>query len=395
MPPLSSLRVIDLTRVVSGPYCTMTLGDMGAEVIKIEKPDTGDEARGFAPPYQGNQSAYFLSINRNKKGMTLNLKHSQGKTILWQLIESADILVENFRPGVMDRLGFSYHDVQARKPELIYASISGFGATGMARERPGYDVIVQGEAGIMDITGDPNGPPQKVGTSIADLATGLTAVNAILGALHFRNVTGQGQHIDISMFESTAALLTFNAGMYFATGDAPTRRGNSHPSIVPYEAFKASDGWFNLAIANDTQWQKCCNAIGRNDLASDDRFQHAPDRVTNRDILLPILREWLRKESRDYWIGIFQTTGVPAAPIRKVDEVCDSAVLASRGMIAEMPHSSAGTLKTIKSPIHLNASPLTEYAAPPILGEHTDDILSKNLGLNDAEISKLRTDNVI
>lgn len=395
MPPLSGLRVIDLTRVVSGPYCTMTLGDMGAEVIKVEKPGDGDEARGFAPPYQGDQSAYFLSVNRNKKGMTLDLKHPQGKDILWELIESADILVENFRPGVMDRLGFSYNQVQARKPGLIYASISGFGATGIAKDRPGYDVIVQGEAGIMDITGDPNGPPQKVGTSIADLVTGLTTVNAILGALHFRNSTGKGQHIDISMFEATAALLTFNAGMYFATGEAPTRRGNAHPSIVPYEAFEASDGWFNLAVANDAHWQKCCMAIGRDDLANDDRFRCAPDRVTNRDILLPILRDRLREERRDHWIDAFQTAGVPAAPIRSVDEVCDGDVLAARDMIAEMPHLTAGPVRTIKSPMHLNATPLNDYAAPPVLGEHTDDILSQLLGFDGDEISKLRTDNVI
>ncbi len=395
MGPLSGLRVIDLTRVVSGPYCTMTLGDMGAEVIKIEKPGDGDEARGFAPPYQGDQSAYFLSVNRNKKGMTLDLKHPQGKDILWRLIESADILVENFRPGVMDRLGFSYNQVQARKPDLIYASISGFGATGIAKDRPGYDVIVQGEAGIMDITGDANGPPQKVGTSIADLVTGLTTTNAILGALHFRNISGQGQHVDVSMFEATAALLTFNAGMYFATGEAPTRRGNAHPSIVPYEAFEASDGWFNLAVANNAHWQKCCTVMGRDDLANDDRFQLAPDRVTNRDVLLPILRERLREEHREHWIEAFQEAGIPAAPIRTIDEVCEGEVLASRHMVAEMPHVSAGPVRTIKSPMHLSETSMNDYVAPPVLGEHTEDILSQLLGFDGDEISKLRTDNVI
>lgn len=395
MGPLTGIRVIDLTRVVSGPYCTMTLGDMGAEVIKVERPGDGDESRAFAPPYQGDQSAYYLSVNRNKRGMTLDLKQPRGKEILWALIEMSDVLVENFRPGVMDRLGFSFDDVHSRKPDLIYASISGFGNSGVARDRPGYDVIVQGESGIMDITGTPDGPPQKVGTSIADLVTGMTAVNGILAALHVRHETGRGQHIDISMFESTAAMLTFNAGMYFATGQNPTRRGNAHPTIVPYEAFEASDGWFNLGVANDALWEKFCGVIARKDLLSDPRYAHAPDRVAHRETLLPVLCEIFRTRTRDEWISAFQAAGIPAAPVRTVAEVCDGEILSSRDMIATMPHPTAGEISTIKSPLHFSETLIDQYHAPPSLGEDTDAVLSELLGLDRDEITALHKNNVV
>jgi len=396
MRPLDNIRVLDLTRVVAGPYCTMILGDMGAEVIKIEHPDAGDDSRGFAPPYQGDQAAYYLSVNRNKKSLTLDLKSTRGKDILWTLIDDSDVVVENFRPGVMDRLGFGYEQVAARNKGIVYCAISGFGQTGPQRSRPGYDVVVQAESGIMDLTGPKDGAPHKVGTSIADLVTGQTAVNGILSALLVRAGTGTGQYIDISMLEAASALLTFNASMYFATGQSPTRRGNEHPSIVPYQTFRTQDhAWINLGIANDQHWQRFCAVVERDDLCTDARFAHAPDRVTHRDVLVPIVDEIIASRPRDVWIDILDAAGVPAAAIRTVAEVCESDVLRERGMIAEMPHPSAGVVRGIKSPLHLSQTPLDRYDAPPALGQHTDEILRERCGLGDDDIAALRADGTV
>lgn len=374
--PLDGIRVVDLTRVVSGPFCTMQLGDFGAEVIKIERPGTGDDARAFAPPYQGDQSAYFLSVNRNKKSIVLDLKAPRDKDILWRLIDTSDVLVENFRPGVMDRLGFGYEAVRRRRPGVVYASISGFGDTGPARDRPGYDVIVQGEAGLMDLTGPADGPPYKVGTSIADLSAGLMASQAIIAALFARQRDGKGQHVNISMYESAASLLTFNAGIYFATGETPKRRGNAHPTIVPYETFEAADGWINLGIANDGLWDSFCRAVDRPELAGDERFARAEDRVRSRAVLTPIVTAIIAGRSRDAWLDLLQPLGIPCGAIRTVAEVCDSDILAERGMIAEIPHASAGTVKSLKNAARMSRTPLDVYTAPPMLGEHTVEILS-------------------
>jgi crotonobetainyl-CoA:carnitine CoA-transferase CaiB-like acyl-CoA transferase len=396
MRPLEAIKVLDLTRVVAGPYCTMILGDMGADVIKVEHPKNGDDSRGFAPPYQGDQAAYYLSVNRNKRSLTLDLKSPKGQDILWQLIEGSDVLVENFRPGVMARLGFRYEDVARRNKGIVYCSISGFGQTGPQRDRPGYDVIVQAESGIMDLTGPADGAPHKVGTSIADLVTGQTAVNGILASLLVKNTTGQGQFIDISMLEATSALLTFNASIYFATGEAPKRRGNGHATIVPYEAFETSDkAWVNLGVANDSLWKRFCTLVGRDDLQNDPRFALAPDRVANRDVLLPIVAELMRSRPRDTWIRELEAAGIPAAAIRTVAEVCESDVLRARDMIAEMTHATAGPVKGIKSPLHMSGSPLDRYVAPPILGEHSDEILRERCGFGDEEIATLRRESVI
>jgi crotonobetainyl-CoA:carnitine CoA-transferase CaiB-like acyl-CoA transferase len=391
MRPLDNIKVLDLTRVVAGPYCTMILGDMGAEVIKIEHPDSGDESRSFAPPYQGDQAAYYLSVNRNKKSLTLDLKSDQGKDILWTLIRDSDVLVENFRPGVMDRLGFGYKSVSDRNGGIVYCSISGFGQTGPQRDRPGYDVVVQAESGIMDLTGPKGGVPHKVGTSIADLVTGQTAVNGILSSLLVRATTGSGQYIDISMLEAASALLTFNASIYFATGETPTRRGNEHATIVPYEAFRTGDGaWINLGIANDTLWRTFCTHLGRDDLLNDARFAHGPDRVAHRDILVPMVAEIIASKPRDEWMDILDAAGIPAAAIRTVKEVCESEVLHARGMITEMAHPSAGVVKGIKSPLHMSRTPLDRYDAPPTLGQHSDEILRERCGLSDDDIASLR-----
>ena len=395
MKPLESIRIVDLTRVVSGPYCAMQLGDLGAEVIKIERPGSGDDSRAFAPPYQGSESAYFLSINRNKKSVTLDLKHEKGAEILWRLIDKADILIENFRPGAMDRLGFSYDAVKARNSAVIYASISGFGDTGVARTRPGYDVIVQGEAGIMYLTGPADGSPYKVGTSIADLVSGITASQAILAALLVRQKTGTGQHVHVSMYEAIASLLTFNASMYWATGNSPRRQGNRHPTIAPYETFNASDGWINLGIANDTHWQAFCAAVDRPDLASDERFSLAQNRVRNREVLTPIVTDIIKTRTRDDWLTMLQRLGIPCGAIRSVGEVCSGEILASRNMVVEMQHATAGIVKGVKNPAHFSASPIDTYSAPPTLGEHTNAVLSELLGLSHDDIQRLHDAAVI
>ena len=395
MRPLEGIRILDLTRVLSGPYCTMLLGDLGAEVIKVERPGEGDDTRSFAPPFQGDQAAYFLSINRNKKSITLDMKSEQGKEILWRLLDLSDVLVENFRPGAMERLGFGYEAVSTRRPAMIYCSISGFGDSGPQKDRPGYDVIVQGEAGIMDLTGPRDGPPHKVGTSIADLVSGLTAVQGILAALYTAKIDGRGQRVLVSMYEAVAALLTFNASIYFATGNTPKRRGNEHATIVPYETFEASDGWINLGVANDDIWRRFCAAVGTAELATDRRFANAPDRVRNRDALVPLIKTVIKQRSRDEWLKLLDDSGVPCGAIRTVAEVCDSEVLRARGMIAEMPHASAGNVKGIKSAIHLSETVLDTYTAPPKLGEHTNEVLTRLLGYSSDKVNALRREGVV
>jgi crotonobetainyl-CoA:carnitine CoA-transferase CaiB-like acyl-CoA transferase len=391
MRPLEGLRVVDLTRVLSGPFCTMQLGDLGAEVIKVERPVEGDDTRAFAPPYQGDEAAYFLSVNRNKKSITLDMKSERGREVLWRLIDNSDVLVENFRPGAMDRLGFSYSAVSARRPMMVYCSISGFGNTGLMKDRPGYDVIVQGEAGIQDLTGPADGAPYKVGTSIADLVSGLNGSQAILAALYAAKVTGRGQHVSVSMYEAVASLLSFNASIYFATGESPKRRGNAHATIVPYETFEASDGWISLGVANDELWKRFCKAVERTELTDDPRFAKAADRVRNRDILVPMVKDIIKQRKRDEWLPLMDAAGIPSGAIRTVGEVCESALLKSRDMIAEMPHAGAGVgvVKNIKNPMHLSDTPLDTYAAPPRLGEHTREILTGLLGYSAGEVEEL------
>jgi formyl-CoA transferase len=395
MRPLEGLRVVDLTRVLSGPYCTMQLGDLGAEVIKVEQPGKGDDTRAFAPPYQGDQAAYFLSVNRNKKSITLDMKSEAGKEVLWRLIDQSDILVENFRPGAMDRLGFGYAAVHERRPALVYASISGFGNSGPQKDRPGYDVIVQGEAGIMDITGPKDGAPYKVGAAIGDLVSGLYATQGILAALLAAKATGAGQHVSISMYEAVASLLTFNASIYFATGDAPRRRGNEHPTIVPYETFEAADGWINLGVANDDLWRRFCEAADATDLAANERYAKAADRVRNRKELVPLVRSIVRQRTRDDWMARLEAAGVPSGAIRTVGEVCDSDLLKARGMITDMEHPSAGVVKAVKNVVQLSDTPLNAYVAPPQLGTHTRTVLTRLLGYSAAEVEKLARDGVI
>ncbi len=394
MTPLDGIRVIDLSRVVSGPFCTMTLADMGADVIKLEEPGRGDESRAFGPPFLGGESPYFLSINRNKRSCTVNLKSDDGKAILWRLLGTADVVIENFRPGAMQRLGFGFDAVSARHPRVVYCSISGFGDSGPDATRPGYDLIVQGESGLMDLTGEADGPPTRIGTSIADLSSGLMAAQGILLALYVRRDTGRGQHVKVAMLDAVASLLTYNTGIYFASGESPTRRGNDHPSVVPYQTLRAKDGWINLGIANDALWVRYCDAIERPDLRDDPRFAAAPERVTHRATLVPIIVELTARRTTQEWMDLLGSAGVPCGRIRNVGEVCTNPQLTERGKIVERPHPTAETVTMIGQPIELSDTPGRISTAPPLLGAHTDDVL-RDVGYSDDDIRRFHGHGVV
>ncbi|MGD1323863.1 CaiB/BaiF CoA transferase family protein [Pandoraea pnomenusa] len=387
--PLDGIRVLDLTRVVSGPFATMHLGDLGAEVIKIEEPTRGDDSRAFGPPFVGGESAYFLCVNRNKRSCAIDLKHEAGRALLLSLVKSADVVIENFRPGTMQRLGLDPQTLRQHNPQLIYCSISGFGSQGPDAQRPGYDLIVQGEAGVMDITGEPDGQPTKVGTSIADMIAGLFAAQGILSALYERTQTGVARHVEVSMLDALASLLTFNAGIYFATGQSPSRRGNEHPTISPYETFEASDGWLNLGVANDKFWRLFCDVTGAKALFDDERFVTAPLRVQHRQALKPLVTDILRRNTRRHWVDTLGAAGVPCGLIRTVGEVCEAPQLTQRGMIVSMQHPVAGEVKNITTPVRLDGEALRPSLAPPLLGQHTREILRSVLGLSEDAIDSL------
>ena len=389
MQPLSGVKVLDLTRIVSGPFATMLLGDLGAEIIKIEEPLFGDESRTYGPPFINGESAYFLSVNRNKKSCAINLKSPEGIALIRELALKSDVLIENFRPGTLKKFGLNYEELKKQNASLIYCAITGFGQTGPDSHRPGYDLIIQGESGVMDITGDPDGPPTKVGTSIADLLTGQYASQGILAALVERAKTGEGRRVEVAMNDCLASLLTFNAGGYFATGNTPKRKGNSHPSIVPYETFETLDGWINIGVANDKFWNSFCKIIDRLDLQNVPKFAMASDRVKNRLELLPIIREIIKGNKKSYWISLLEKAGIPSGMIKNVGEVCESEQLVSRGMVLNMPHPKAGNVKNIDSPLRFDDRNDEVHTAPPILGQHTREILSNLLKISPNEIAIL------
>ena len=393
--PLHGFTVLDFTRVLSGPYCTMQLADMGARVIKIEQPDKGDDTRAWGPPFVHGESAYFLSINRNKESLTLDLKSPMAARVLEPLLARADVLVENFRPGTMSRLGLSYEQLSARFPRLVYCAISGFGQTGPRRSEPGYDAVVQAEGGLMSITGAAEGQPFRLGVAISDIVSGMFAAQGVAFALLARERTGRGQFVDIGMLDATAALLTYQAGIFFATGAIPGRMGNRHPTIVPYETFEASDGDFVVAVGNDSQWRRFCAVVQLDALADDHRFATNRLRLANYDALRPMLGDALRTRTRAEWVGDLKKSGVPCGSVRDVAEVLQDPQLDARGMIQEVEHAVAGSLRVTGVPIRLSDTPGTVRTAPPTLGQHTDAILAGDAGLKIEEIEQLRASGVI
>ena len=372
----------------------MMLGDMGAEVIKIEEPGRGDDTRSW-PPFLGGEATYFMSVNRNKKSLTLNLKPAEGQDILRKLVAKSDVLIENFRPGTMERLGFGYGALSKINPKLVYCSISGFGESGPDASRPGYDLIIQGESGLMDLTGAADGPPFKFGTSIADLTAGMMGAHGITLALLSRTRTRRGQKVEIAMLDVMASLLTYHAGIYFATGRAPKRRGNAHPSIVPYEVFRAADAFLTVGVANTSLWERFCAALDRRDLITDPRFDTEARRVENRDVLVPLLNDVLGERPASTWLDRLDKAGVPAGRITTVDEVCQSPHLQARGMIVSLPHPKAGTVTVMGVPVRLHGTPGAAAVPPPLLGQHTDEVLTRLLRMRPATIAKLRESGAI
>jgi len=391
---LEGIKVLDLSRVVAGPMCTMTLADLGAAVIKVERPGQGDDTRVWGPPYAGTESSYFLSLNRNKRSLTLNFKDEAGKEIVRRLAREADVLVENYKAGTLDRLGLGYEQLSRDNPGLIYLSITGYGLDGPDRDLPGYDFIVQGRAGLMSITGEPEGSPMSVGVPIVDITAAYNAVISILAALRLREQTGRGQLCEISLLDVQVAWL-INQGSYFLTGGiTPHRSGNHHPSITPYETFLAKDGWFNIAVGNDGQFRRLCEVLGTLPLTEDERFATNPARVENRATLHQILSEYFSEGSVTHWVDLFCRERIPCGPINSIPEVFEDRQVKARQLVVEMPHPSLDSVKTVASPLRLHDAPVTYRRHPPLLGEHTEEVLAE-LGYDARQIADLRAGGVV
>ncbi len=395
--PLSGLRVLDLTRVLAGPTCTQMLGDLGAEVIKIERPDAGDDTRGFAPPFwpETKESAYFLGVNRNKKSVTVDIAKPEGQALILKLLESCDILAENFKVGALAKYGLGYEQLKAKFPRLIYCSITGFGQTGPYAPRPGYDALIQAMGGIMSLTGEPNGSPQKAGVPVADLFAGLYGCIGILAALNHRTATGQGQQIDIGMLDTHVAWLA-NQGMnYLSTGENPPRLGNQHPNISPYQEFPTKDGYLILAVGNDPTFERFCKAFGQEHLLADERFATNPNRVANRDLVTQTLTPLMKTKTTTEWVEALEALKIGCGPINALKDVFADPHVKARNMTLEMDHGSGATVTVIANPVKLSATPPTYRSAPPVLGEHTDAVLSGILGMSAAEIDALRAKGIL
>jgi len=399
-PPLTGIRVLDLTRVLAGPWCTQNLADLGAEVIKIERPGAGDDTRAWGPPYlkdpDGNdttEAAYYLSANRNKFSVALDIATPRGAELVRQLAGQSDILVENFKVGGLRKYGLDYDSLSRANPRLIYCSVTGFGQTGPYASRPGYDFMIQGMGGLMSITGErddlPGGGPQKAGVAVADLMTGMYSTVGILAALHERARSGLGQHIDMALLDCQVAMMANQNLNYMTSGKAPRRAGNAHQNLVPYQVFAARDGHLIVAVGNDSQFRNYCRVIGMPGLASDPRFATNPQRVQNRDALVPLLVERMATGARDTWLAELEAAGVPAGPINTLDQVYEDPQVLARGMRRELPHPTAGTVPVAASPLKLSGSPVQYRHAPPLLGQHTRQVLAERLGLSDAEIDAL------
>ncbi len=391
--PLEGISVLDLTRVLAGPFCTMLLCDMGATVVKVERPEGGDDSRSFSP-FVGDDSAYFMSINRGKKSITLNLKTVEGKKLLERLIERFDVLVENFRPGVFERLGFSAQRLREINPRLIYTCSSGFGHSGPMSHRTAYDLIIQGLSGMMSITGPDENSPTKVGSSIADIFCGTFACIGILAALHSRNLTGKGQKVDVAMLDSMVSVLENAIARYAATGEPPVPIGNRHPSIAPFASFKTLDGIINIAVGNDVLWEKFCKAIGRPEMCDDPKFVNNPARVRNLEELMEILGGELEKRTSDEWLGVFGKLDIPSGKINNIADIFEDEQIRAREMIVEVPHR-CGNVKMPGVPIKFSDTPASIAGPAPLLGEHNREVYAGMLGLSDLEMEELKRKGII
>ncbi|KWA34211.1 CoA-transferase [Burkholderia multivorans] len=406
MGALSHIRVLDLTRVLAGPWCAQTLADFGADVIKIERPGAGDDTRHWGPPYLKDahgadtaEAAYYLAANRNKRSVTVDIATPEGQQIVRELAAQSDVVLENYKVGQLKKYGLDYASLRAVKPDLVYCSVTGFGQTGPYAHRAGYDFIVQGIGGFMSITGErdgvPGGGPQKAGVAIADLATGLYSTIAVLAALAHRDRTGEGQYIDMALLDVQVALLANMNTNFLASGTPPVRWGNAHPNIVPYQTFQTSDGWIIVAVGNDGQFRKFIEAGGRPELADDERFATNPARVRHRDTLVPILAEMVKTRSKTAWIDALEAAGVPCGPINDLAEVFANEQVVARGMEVALPHPCGADVKLVRNPVRMSATPPDARTAPPLLGAHTDDVLRDMLGYDDARIAALKAKQAI
>ncbi|HJS28184.1 MAG TPA: CoA transferase [Anaerolineales bacterium] len=389
-PPLDGIKVLDLSRVLAGPYCTMLLADMGADVVKIEHPSRGDDTRSYGPPFINGESVYFLSVNRNKRSLALDFKDREGREALLGMVRQADVLVENFRPGKLDSIGFGYEDLREINPGLIYCSISGYGHSGPDSQMPGYDLIIQGEGGIASLTGASDGPPYKVGTSQADITAGMVAYQGILLALIARQASGKGQKVDVSLLDCQVSLLTYQAGIYFASGISPSRLGNAHPTIVPYETFQSADGYFNLACGNDSIWTRFCEAAELSEFFLSERFRTNAGRVQHRGELVPALDELLSTRTSQEWIDLLRPAGVPCGRIKSVAEICEDPQVQAREMVIRLDHPQAGEIRVTGIPSKLSETPGSVRSPPPLLGEHTAEVLREWLGKDSHDADMLR-----
>lgn len=390
---LDGIKVLDLTRTLAGPFCTMMLGDMGAEVIKVEEPLRGDETR-YWPPLWNGVSAHFLPFNRNKKSITLNLKNPKALEICLSLASQSDVLVENFKTDTVERLGLDYKTIQLRNPEIVYCSISGYGRTGPLANDPGYDLISQGYGGLMSVTGNPEGSPVRTGYSIGDLFTGMAAYGAITSALFSRERSGKGQYLETSLLESMVALMSYHATTYFATGTQPRRLGSAHPGVAPYQVFETKDGYLVIGVANDTQWHKLCQAMGLDHLSKDNRFDTNSNRVAHRKDLIEILNKYFAKKPTRIWITIIKEFGVPCAPINSIADVVNDPQVLARNMIIEMQHPQIPELKMPNNPMTLHGTPTEIRYPPPQLGEHNTEVLT-SLGYTKTDITQLHNEQAI
>jgi formyl-CoA transferase len=394
--PLSDIKVLDLSRVLAGPYCSMMLGDLGADVIKVERPGFGDDTRHWSPPSAGGESAYYLFVNRNKRSLTVNLREPEGQEIIRELAKKSDIFIENFKAGSLKKMGLDYDSLKAINPELIYCSITGFGQNGPYKDKPGYDFMIQCMGGVMSITGDPDGPPMKVGVAIVDITAGLFACSAIQAALRHREKTGKGQYIDIALLDSVVGWLANVGSNYLISNELPRRYGNGHPNIVPYEPVQSKDGsYFALAIGNDHQWKKFCDLTDLNELVIDPRFATNAARVNHRGILVPIIAKKMRARTSDEWIELLDKHQIPCGPINNIDKVFSDPQVLEREMVKDVPHPTAGSFKMVASPMKLSDTPCEITRHPPLLGEHTDEILKETLVYDQQQITSLKQNGII